>query len=108
TEEPQQVAGHQVGDLRVAVEDLADQVLAQGAIFRHVGQGFQQLVEALEEQCVAVVGNLLGLAEGDQNAAQLGEQGQVVFEIGSGHGNPVSVGAREYTSGAPSAEKRPS
>jgi hypothetical protein len=34
---------------------------------------------------VGVVFHLLGLAQGDQDAAQMGEQGEVVVEVGSGH-----------------------
>ncbi|MCY1292915.1 hypothetical protein D9M69_432370 [compost metagenome] len=76
-----------MGDLRVAVEDLADQVLAEVEIaFRVVGQFAQQFVEALEEQRVGVVCHLFGFAQGDQDAAQMVEQGEVVVEVGSGHG----------------------
>mgnify|MGYP002128422665 CR=1 FL=1 len=67
TEEPQQVARHQVGDLRVAVEHLADQVLAQvQAAFRVARQVAEQLVETFEEQGVGVVGNLFGFADPDR------------------------------------------
>jgi hypothetical protein len=39
---------------------------------------------------VAVIENLLGFAQGDQNGAQVGEQGEVMVEVGVGHDkNPV-------------------
>jgi phage shock protein A len=80
-----------VGDLRIAVEDLANQVLAYVALFRQVVQVHDQLVEAFEEQCVALFRDLFGLAHGEQNAAQMGQQGQVVIVVWIGHGSPVSV-----------------
>ncbi|MNR39992.1 hypothetical protein D3C85_1582450 [compost metagenome] len=93
-EEPQQVARHQVGDLRVAVEDLADQVLAKvQAAFRVARQFAHQLVEAFDEEGVVLFRHLLGLAQGDQDAAQMGEQGEVVVEVGIGHGGFPEAGS---------------
>ncbi|MNJ70669.1 hypothetical protein D3C77_671450 [compost metagenome] len=54
------------------MEDLADQVLAQVAFFRHVLQVHDQFIEAFEEQRVAVLRNLLGFAHREQDAAQMG------------------------------------
>ena len=90
-EEPEQVARNQVGDLWVAVEDLADQVLTHVALFRYVLQVHDQLVEALEEQRVAFFRDLFGFAHGKQDAAQMGQQSQVVIVVWIGHGAPVSI-----------------
>lgn len=90
-EEPEQVARDEVGDLRVAMEDLADQVLAHVTLFRHVLQVHDQFVEALEEQRVAFFRDLFGFAHGKQDAAQMGQQSQVVIVVWIGHGAPVSI-----------------
>ncbi|MCY1408751.1 hypothetical protein D9M71_240790 [compost metagenome] len=91
-EEPQQVARHQVGDLRITVEHLGNQVLAEvlGAD-RVAWQLGQQFVEAFEEQAVVVLRNLLGFAQGAENGAQVLEQGEMMVEIGVGHGGPPGV-----------------
>lgn len=85
-EEPQQVARYQVGDLRIAVEDLGNQVLAEvlGA-FRVARQFVHQFVETLEEQPVVFFRHLFGLAQGAEDVAQVLEQGEVVLEVGVGH-----------------------
>ena len=68
-EEPEQVTRYQMGDLRVAMEDLADQVLAHVPFFRHVLQIHDQFIEAFEKQRVAFLRDLLGFAHGKQDAA---------------------------------------
>ena len=61
-EEPQQVARYQMGDLWVALNDLADQVLAQVLALQGIlRQQGEQLVEALEKQRVAFLRDLFGL-----------------------------------------------
>ncbi len=85
--EPQQVARYPVGDLRIAAEDLAEQILAEiGVLFGRLGQSGDQFIEAVEEQCVVLRGHLLGCADVGQDRTQLGEEGDVMGEIGSGHG----------------------
>ena len=44
-----------------------------------------QFVEALHEQCMAFFWNLLGLAQRDQNTAQVRKQTEMVVESGVGH-----------------------
>ncbi|MNZ54642.1 hypothetical protein D3C78_725480 [compost metagenome] len=97
--EPQQVAWHQVRDLRIALDDLAHQVLAKIGAFRVDGQLQHQIVEALQKQRVAFFRHLLGFAQGNQDGAQVGEQGEMVFQaIGSHAGSPLEQKrAREYT-----------
>ncbi|MNW02774.1 hypothetical protein D3C71_1986110 [compost metagenome] len=77
--------------MRVALEDLADQILAKiEAGFRIVRQIGEQFVVAFQVHGVAVIEDLLGFAQGDQNGAQMGEQGEVMIEVGVGHDkNPV-------------------
>ncbi|MCY1416055.1 hypothetical protein D9M71_315560 [compost metagenome] len=81
-----------MGDLRVAVDDLANQVLAQvlGAD-RVLRQFHQQLVEAFEEQAVVLFRHLLGLTQGAEDGAQVLEQGEVMVEIGVGHGGSSRI-----------------
>jgi hypothetical protein len=75
-----------MGDLRVAVEDLAEQILPQVLAGNRVTRQFsEQFVVAFEEQGVAVVEHLFGFAQGDKDAAQVVEQGEVVVEV-AGHG----------------------
>ncbi|MNN81211.1 hypothetical protein D3C81_1980150 [compost metagenome] len=76
-----------MGDLRVAVDDLPHQFLAQvHGLFRLARQVGQQFVEALEKQCVVFLRHLFCLAQGGEDGAQVGEQGEVMFDVGSGHG----------------------
>ncbi|MNG00852.1 hypothetical protein D3C84_838050 [compost metagenome] len=98
-EEPQQIPRDQVGDLRVALNDLAHQVLTQVGALRINRQLQHQVVEALQEQRVAFFRHLLGLTQGNQNGAQVGKQGEMVFQaIGSHAGSPhEQKRAREYT-----------
>src|SRR5471032_772687 len=78
-EVPQQVARDQVGNLRVTGDDLAQDVLAQVLAFDRVDrQQCTQFVEALQEQGMAFFGNLFGLTHGDQDAAQVVKQDEMV------------------------------
>ena len=71
-EVPQQVARNQVGDLWIAGDHLAQDVLAQVLAFDRVDrQQRAQFVEALQEQGMAFFGNLFGLTYGDQDACLL-------------------------------------
>ncbi|MNF82153.1 hypothetical protein D3C85_1042790 [compost metagenome] len=86
-EEPQQVARYQVGNLWVARDDLAQDVLAQVLAFDRVHrQLLAKFVEALQKQLMAFFRHLLGFTQGDQDAAQMVEQDEVVVEMGVGHG----------------------
>lgn len=87
TKEPQQITRYQMGDLGIALDHLADQVLAQVlALQRVLRQQGEQLVEALEEQGVAFLRDLFGFTQRGQDGAQVVEQLQVVFQVGVGHG----------------------
>ncbi len=95
-EEPQQVARYQVGDLRIAVEDLGNQVLAEvlGA-FRVARQFVHQFVETLEEQPVVFFRHLFGLAQGAEDVAQVLEpRGKQTLVFYMGLGNLAEIAAR--------------
>ena len=76
-----------MGDLRVAFDDLAEDVLAQVLAFIKIGQqtGFH-FIEAFNKQRMAFFRDLLGVTDGNQDAAQHIEQGEIVVEVISGHG----------------------
>ncbi len=80
-----------MSDLRVAMEDLADHVLAQMAFFRDFPQVHDQFIETLEKHGVAFFRYLLVLAHGQQDAAQMGEEGEVVVVVCVGHCAPMSL-----------------
>src|SRR5690606_732331 len=80
------------------MENLGDQVLAEVKRGGGILQAADQLIEALEKQRMAFIGDLLGFAKGDQDAAQVGEQLEMMVEVGAGHGIPVSQKrARDYS-----------
>lgn len=92
-------------DLRVALDDLADEVLTQVGALRVDRQLLHQVVETLQKQRVAFFRYLFGLTQGCKDGAQVGEQGEVVFQLSSGvghAGDPLEQNrAREYKAPAP-------